>query len=174
MLVLRGKIIRIYILVHQLFIHSGLVDSHSSPAHIFGSPSGARINRFLSMCLNLIYLTFEISQRIRLHNSHASQTCFSKKNWRTSIFFVRSRCPCFRFLVTSGLGFKARMDPSLRSSSPACNRILRFTYGATPADLLVTSMAAELFPSTYLQTSIGGARDKNVMKWSLTAIFQSF
>ena len=41
-----------------------------------------------------------------------------------------------------------------------CNRILSFTSGATPADLLTASMAADLFSFTYLQTSIGGARDR--------------
>ena len=34
--------------------------------------------------------------------------------------------------------------------------ILRFTFGVTPAHLLVVSM--EAIQSTYLQTSIGGAR----------------
>ena len=35
---------------------------------------------------------------------------------------------------------------------------LIFTYGATPADLLAASMAAQPFSSTYLATGIGGAR----------------
>ena len=36
---------------------------------------------------------------------------------------------------------------------------LRFTSGVTPADLLVASMAAELFSSTYLLTGIGGTQN---------------
>ena len=40
---------------------------------------------------------------------------------------------------------------------PACNRTLRFTSGATPADLLAANMAAELFQSIYLCTSTGMA-----------------
>ena len=41
---------------------------------------------------------------------------------------------------------------------------LRVTSGATPADLLVPSMAAQPFSSTYLVTGIGGARD-----WDLSS-----
>ena len=54
----------------------------------------------------------------------------------------------------------------MHASSPACNRILRFTSGATPADLLVASMVAKPFPSTYFQTSISGARD-----WDLSWVW---
>ena len=46
--------------------------------------------------------------------------------------------------------------PRLCALSPVCNRVLRFTFGATPADILA-AMAAELFQYTHLQTSIGGA-----------------
>ena len=35
--------------------------------------------------------------------------------------------------------------PSLDASFPVCNGFLRFTTGATPADLLVVSMEAEPF-----------------------------
>ena len=56
-------------------------------------------------------------------------------------------------------GFQSQTgSPDLRASSPMCNRILTFTSGATPADLLVASMAAELFRSTYLCTNISGIR----------------
>ena len=34
--------------------------------------------------------------------------------------------------------------------SPVCNRILQFSSGVTPGDLLAVSMAAEPFSSTYL------------------------
>ena len=39
-------------------------------------------------------------------------------------------------------------SPHLHALSPACNGILRFTAGATSADLLVATMAAEPFRST--------------------------
>ena len=41
--------------------------------------------------------------------------------------------------------------PRLHALSPACNEFLRFTSGATPADCIEVSMAAEPFRSTYLQ-----------------------
>ena len=44
--------------------------------------------------------------------------------------------------------------------SPVCNRFLRFTSGATPADFLVASMAAEPFWYTYWCTSIGSAESR--------------
>ena len=65
--------------------------------------------------------------------------------------------PCFGLLVTSALGFKARVD-SL-ACFLACVLFRRFTSGATPANLLTASMAAEPLWPTYLQpssTSIGG------------------
>ena len=45
------------------------------------------------------------------------------------------------------------------ASSPVHDRILRFTSGPMPVDLLVASMEAELISSMYLQTSIRRARD---------------
>ena len=69
--------------------------------------------------------------------------------------------PCFGLLVMSALGFKGG-SPNLYSSLPVHNRILRFTSGGTPADLLAAIMAAKPFTSTYLQTSIGGAQDQDL------------
>ena len=43
-------------------------------------------------------------------------------------------------------------SPHLHDLSPVWNRILRFTSGVTPADLMVASMAAEPFQSMYLRT----------------------
>ena len=40
---------------------------------------------------------------------------------------------------------------------------LRLTSGATPADLLAASMAAELISSTYLRTGIGGDRNWDLL-----------
>ena len=44
------------------------------------------------------------------------------------------------------LGFKARVDPPcVHASSPACNGILRFTYGATFANLLMAKHGIQAF-----------------------------
>ena len=56
------------------------------------------------------------------------------------------------YLVMSPLGFKARVGSALfalgRGIHLAC--ALRFTSGATPADLLLATMAAELISPIYL------------------------
>ena len=44
----------------------------------------------------------------------------------------------------------------LHASFPACNGFLKFTSGATLTDLLFASLAAELFQSTYICTTIAG------------------
>ena len=63
--------------------------------------------------------------------------------------------PCFGLLVMSTLGFKARVS-GLHALSPVHNRFLRFTSVATPADLLVASMAVEPFyPFTCIQAWSG-------------------
>ena len=53
----------------------------------------------------------------------------------------------------SALGFKARVGSALFTlGGDLCFTLsLKFTFGATPADLLVASMAAEPFSSTNLQ-----------------------
>ena len=79
--------------------------------------------------------------------------------WRALVLCMGTLIPLFwtsddvrpRFQSQGG-------SPPLPASLPVCNRILRFTSGATPADLLMVRMAAEPFRSTYLLTSIGGAR----------------
>ena len=62
-------------------------------------------------------------------------------------------CPCFGLLVTSPLGFKAKGD------SFACKLYCLCTMDSsdvTSTDLLVASMAAELFhPRTCIQTLVG-------------------
>ena len=51
---------------------------------------------------------------------------------------------CFELLVTSALDFKARVDSlTCVFHCLSCNRFLRFTSGATPADFLAVSMAAK-------------------------------
>ena len=65
--------------------------------------------------------------------------------------------PVFGLLVTSALGFKARVDSfACVLLSPAHNRFLRFTSAVTPADLLVVSMTAKLsHPCTCVQSLVG-------------------
>ena len=61
--------------------------------------------------------------------------------------------PCFWLMETSALGCKARVDRLVAcfAFSPAFNWFLRFTSGATTADLLVASMATKPFQYMYLQ-----------------------
>ena len=59
----------------------------------------------------------------------------------------------FGLLVTFVPGFKTRVDPlACVLLSPECNGFLRFTSGATPADLSVANMAVELLCPTYFCT----------------------
>ena len=75
---------------------------------------------------------------------------------------------CFGLQVMSPLGFKARVG-SLICIWERCTVLvthsLRFTSGATPADLLATSMADRPFSSTCLWAGIGG--DQN---WDLLCL----
>ena len=86
-------------------------------------------------------------------------TSFFFKIYRGGQFFLwGTNTPVFGLLMTCALGFKARVDPLAHVLCHLVhNGILRFTSGATPAELLVASMAAKPFSSTYLQTSISGA-----------------
>ena len=49
---------------------------------------------------------------------------------------------------------KSGWIPCLHASSPVFNGFIRFTSGATPADLLTASIAAEPFWSTYLDCNL--------------------
>ena len=51
--------------------------------------------------------------------------------------------------------------PRMRALSPACSGFLRFTSGATPADLLAVSIEVEPFRSTYLYASIRETRTQD-------------
>ena len=53
-------------------------------------------------------------------------------------------------LISSVLDMTPIHFPRLCVSLPVCNGLLRFTSDATPADVLVASMATELFSLTYL------------------------
>ena len=58
--------------------------------------------------------------------------------------------------------------PCLGALSPGCNGFLRFRSGVTPADLLVASMVAKPFWTTYLHTSIGVAQAQDWVCLCLT------
>ena len=74
-------------------------------------------------------------------------------------FFVEPLIPLFWNSGDVCPGFKHQVGfPHLYALLPLYNGLLRFTSGVTPADLLVASMAAEPFQSTYLRTSIGGLK----------------
>ena len=67
---------------------------------------------------------------------------FLKSFWRTHVLFWDHWYPCFGILVTSPLGFKARVGSALFNffCSSECNvHFPRFTSGATCADLLAAS-----------------------------------
>ena len=66
--------------------------------------------------------------------------------------------PCFGFLVTSPLGFKARVGSALFAfCGGECNvHSLRFTSGATLANLLVASAHPVLSPHTVAEVRLPG------------------
>ena len=70
---------------------------------------------------------------------------FFFKNWRTLDLSVGQLVPCFGLLVTSALGFKARVDSLLCVLTFLHATDSSFTYGVTPAALLTASMVAEPF-----------------------------
>ena len=71
--------------------------------------------------------------------------------------------PCFGLLVMTPLCFKARVGSALFTLGRGVRvtRSLRLTPGATPADLLVDSMAAEPISSTYLWNSLSFDVNRN-------------
>ena len=66
--------------------------------------------------------------------------------WRTSVLFVGPLIPLFWTSSDICPGFQ-RQSPHLHTLSPVCNGFLRFTSGATPAYLLMASMAVDAFLS---------------------------
>ena len=74
------------------------------------------------------------------------------------------RHPCFKLLVMSPFSFKARMGSLIRTWCRCmCTCSLRFTSGATPADLLEGSMVAEPISFMYLPAGIDGAKTWNLL-----------
>ena len=67
------------------------------------------------------------------------------------------RYPCFELLVTSALGFKARVDHMLACFITSAQWIPQIHLWCDPTDLLMVTMTAEPFLSTYklVYTRIG-------------------
>ena len=94
------------------------------------------------------YLMFLFSEK-RLENILRTLTTPCQK-FRKFLEDISPSCrasdiPVMDFLWDLSWVSKPERIPHLRASSPACNRFLRFTSGATPADYLVNSMAAQPF-----------------------------
>ena len=75
----------------------------------------------------------------------------------TIVHFVEPLIPLFWISGEVFPGFQSQGGfPCLRASSPVHSRFLRFTSGATPADLLSTSIVAKPFdPCTCVQAFVG-------------------
>ena len=73
-----------------------------------------------------------------------------------SIFGVTDT-PCFGLLVTSPLGFKARVGSALfELCGDICDIYsLRFTSGATPLPVYIASIAAGRFPHMHVSAEVG-------------------
>ena len=93
---------------------------------------------------------------------------FCKKKLEDISLLVEPLISLVCTLVTSALGFIARVVPL-----PTCNRFLRFTSGATPADLFAASMVTDLFRSTYLRTSIAWARVLKTFTLKCTNLYKT-
>ena len=72
---------------------------------------------------------------------------FKKSFWGHMCLIWGHWYPCFGFLVTTPLGFKARVGSALFACFVEANvmYIPRSTSGATPADLLTVNIAANHF-----------------------------
>ena len=72
-------------------------------------------------------------------------SCFFINFWRTQVLFVWAHIPLF---WTSGdvcPEFQSQGRTShLRTSLATCSGFLRFTFGATPADLFATGLSGEI------------------------------
>ena len=90
---------------------------------------------------------------------------FLKSFWRTHVLFWGHWYPCFGFLVTSPLGFKARVGSALFAifCGGKCNiHSPRFTSGATLADLLAAG--AQPVTSPHACAEVGLGSDSNVQQ----------
>ena len=104
-----------------------------------------RINAFTSMILRLLH-----REIIQLENNLFVCLLFFKRIWRTQVLLWATDTPVLDFCWYLLWVLKSEWEV------------------LTPADLLAVNMAAELFSSTYLLTSFGGAQDQNLPCHCLT------
>ena len=105
---------------------------------------------------------FSICSNIRLVIWKICRTV-SRIRWH-SVLFVGPLIPLFWTSVDVSFGFQSQSgQPYLHFGRGICVTFsLRFNSGATPADLLVDSMATKPFSSTYLWAGIGGAQTQDL------------
>ena len=98
-------------------------------------------------------ITMEPQNECRLPNLQQKQHTFCFKFLEDISLFGGHWYPYFGVLATFPLDFKARVGSALFALGRGIciTQYLRFTSDATPANLLVASMAAEPISSTYLQ-----------------------
>ena len=89
--------------------------------------------------------------------------CFFKFLEHACPFCGVKRYPYFGLLVTSALGFKARVD-SL-ACFHACRLFLRFISAATPANLLMASMAVCRVPYMLSSAEVGHSATATGLNW---------
>ena len=94
-----------------------------------------------------ITVTLIVFRSTLLSDSGKMYGIFLQNFWRKQVFFVG---PLISLFWTSGdicPGFQSQGGSlAWKASSTACNAFLRFTSGATPANLLTASMAAGRVP----------------------------
>ena len=102
----------------------------------------------------------QLNVNIAVEKFATTQTLHCFNFWWTSVLFVEPLISLFWVSGDLCPGFRSQGGPPhLHASLTVHDGFLRFTSNATPADLLVASVAAKLFSSPYLQTTIGGAQD---------------
>ena len=102
---------------------------------------------------------FSSCHSVEVEKSKSGKNNF-KKNFFEDIspFCGAIDTPVFDFWSRLPWVSKQGRSMCLHVSSTTCNRILRFTSGATPAELLAASIATEPFSSRYLRISLGSIR----------------
>ena len=91
-------------------------------------------------------------------NCTRSYTTFLKKFWWIYVLFWGHWYPCFGLLVTSPLGFKARVGSALFAffcGGKCSEHSSRSTSGATHADLLAAGVQPVTFPHACEEVGLG-------------------
>ena len=117
------------------------------------------LDLFVNSSLYLEYWVTYISKTVQIRELMVHHMYMYIIIWYNSMCLTRSG----RYAITSFL-----MKQFLVLFSCHVTRSLRFASGASPANLLAASMAAEPFSSMYLRAGIGGARDWDLLYCCLT------